>query len=175
MFCYPLKFPKFEVVNWIALVVEELGMKIALEWLRYVAQVYYKRKQWHMQEKCFVILWSSLSFISLSCELESLGFRGTGYTDCVRIVYICSPSVLQVKPMTYAKDMFCYPLKFPKFEVVNWIALVVEELGMKIAWEGLRYVAQVYCKRNQWNLQEKCFVIPWSSLSLELWTGKPWF
>ena len=40
--------------------------------------------------------------------------------------------------------MFCYPLKFPKFEVVNWIALVVEELSMKIAWEWLRYVAQVY-------------------------------
>ena len=51
--------------------------------------------------------------------------------------------------MTYAKEMFCYPLKFPTFEVVNWQALVLEELGMKIAWEWFMYVAQVYYKRNQ--------------------------
>ena len=66
MFCYPLKFPTFEVV-----------------------------------------------------KLKSLGFRGTGYEDCVGMVYVCSPSVLQAKPMTYAREMFCYSLKFPKFEVVN--------------------------------------------------------
>ena len=88
MFCYSLKFPKFEVVNWKALVLEELGMKIAWEWFRYVAQVYYKRNQWHMQ-----------------------------------------------------KEMFCYSLKFSKYEVVNWKALVLEELGKKIAWEWFRYVA----------------------------------
>ena len=35
--------------------------------------------------------------------------------------------------MKSAKEMFCYPLKFPKLEVVNWIALVVEALGMKIS------------------------------------------
>ena len=77
--------------------------------------------------------------------------------------------------MTYAKEMFCYPLKFPTFEVVNWKALVLEELGMKIAWEWFMYVAQVYYKRNQWHMQEKCFVIPWSSLRLKWWTEKPWF
>ena len=77
--------------------------------------------------------------------------------------------------MTYAKEMFCYPLKFPTFEVVNWKALVLEELGMKIAWEWFMYVAQVYYKRNQWHMQKKCFVIPWSSLSMKWWTEKPWF
>ena len=72
--------------------------------------------------------------------------------------------------MKSAQEMLCYPLKFPKFEVVNWKALVLEELCMKIAWEWFRYVAQVYYKRNQWHMQEKCFVIPWSSLSLKWWT-----
>ena len=43
--------------------------------------------------------------------------------------------------MTYAKEMFCYSLKFSKYEVVNWKALVLEELGKKIAWEWFRYVA----------------------------------
>ena len=83
--------PKLEMVNWKALVLEELGMKIEWEWFKYVAQVYYKWKQWNLQKKCYV-----------------------------------------------------YPLKFPKFEGVNWRALVLEELCMKIAWEWFRYVAQVY-------------------------------
>ena len=51
----------------------------------------------------------------------------------------------------------------PKFEVVNWKALVSEELGMEIAWEWFRYVVQVYYKRNQRNMQEECYAIPWSS------------
>ena len=59
--------------------------------------------------------------------------------------------------MKYAKEMLCYPLKFPKFEEVNWKALVLEELGMKIAWEWFIYVAQVYYKWNQWNMQKKCY------------------
>ena len=42
-----------------------------------------------------------------------------------------------------------------KFEVVNWKALVLEELSMKIAWEWFMYVFQVYYERNQWNMQEK--------------------
>ena len=63
MLYYPLKFPKFEMVNWkalileeLALILEELDMKIVWEWFRYVAQVYYKRIQWNMQEKCYIIL-----------------------------------------------------------------------------------------------------------------------
>ena len=43
----------------------------------------------------------------------------------------------------------------PKFEVVNWKALVLEELSMKIAWEWFMYVFQVYYEQNQWNMQEK--------------------
>ena len=70
--------------------------------------------------------------------------------------------------------MLYYPLKFRKFEVVNWKALVLEELDMKIVWEWFRYVAQVYYKRIQWNMQEKCYIIPWSSLSLKWWAEKPW-
>ena len=46
--------------------------------------------------------------------------------------------------MKYAREMLCYPLKFPKFEVVNWKALVLEELSMRIAWDRLSCVAQVY-------------------------------
>ena len=46
--------------------------------------------------------------------------------------------------MKSAKEMLCYPLKFPKFDGVNWKALVLEELCMKIAWEWFRYVVQVY-------------------------------
>ena len=65
--------------------------------------------------------------------------------------------------MKYAKEIVCYPLKFPKFEVVNWKALVLEEQGMKIAWKWFSYAAQVYYKWNQWNMQEECYVIPWSS------------
>ena len=55
--------------------------------------------------------------------------------------------------MKSAKEMLCYPLKFPKFERVNWKALVLEELCMKIAWEWFRYVAEVYYKRKQWNIK----------------------
>ena len=78
--------------------------------------------------------------------------------------------------MKYANEMSCYPLKFPpKFEMVNWKALVLEELGMKIEWEWFKYVAQVYYKWKQWNMQKKCYVILWSSLSLKRWTEKPWF
>ena len=82
--CYPLKFPKFEVVNLKTLVLEEQGMKIAWEWFNYVAQVYYKWNQWNMQEKCYVIPWSS-PYV-WSCEMKSLGFGGTGYEDCVGMV-----------------------------------------------------------------------------------------
>ena len=122
MLYYPLKFLKFEVVNWKALVSEELGIKIAWEWfIFYVAQVYYKRIQWNMQENCYVIPWSSLS---LKWWTEKPWFRGTWYEDCVGMVYVCSTSVLQANPMKYARELLCYPLKFPKFEVVNWKALV---------------------------------------------------
>ena len=113
-----LEFPTFEVVNWKALVLEELGMKIAWEWFMYVAQ-----------------------------------------------------DVLQAKPMTYAREMFCYSLKFPKFEVVNWKALVLEELGMKIAWEWFRYVAQVYYKRNQWQYAKEmfCYSLKFSKYEVVNW------
>ena len=43
----------------------------------------------------------------------------------------------------------------PKFDFVNWKALVLEELSMKIAWEWFSYAAQVYYKWNQWNMQKK--------------------
>ena len=52
----------------------------------------------------------------------------------------------------------CYVIPWsspPKFEVVNWKALVLEELSMKIAWEWFMYVFQVYYKWNQWNMQKK--------------------
>ena len=110
-----------------------------------------------------------------SGELKSLGFGGTEYEDCVRMVPLCSPSVLHANTMKYANEMLCYPLKFPKFEVGNWKALVLEELGMEIAWEWFMYVAQVYYKRIQWNMQKKYYVFLWSSISLKWWTEKPWF
>ena len=65
------------------------------------------------------------------------------------IVQVFSPSVLQANPMKYAREMLYYPLKFPKFEVVNWKALVLEEMGRKIAWEWFRNLTQVYYKRIQ--------------------------
>ena len=70
------------------------------------------------------------------------------------MVHVCSKSVLQANSMKYAREMSCYPLKFPKFEVVNWKALISEELVMKIAWtwfawEWFMYVAQVYYKQFQ--------------------------
>ena len=41
------------------------------------------------------------------------------YEDCVGMVQVCCASVLEPKPMKYAKEMLCYPLKFPKFVGVN--------------------------------------------------------
>ena len=57
--------------------------------------------------------------------------------------------MLEANKTVFRRKFLLYPMKFPKFEVVNWQALVLEELGMKIAWEWFRYVAQVYYKRNQ--------------------------
>ena len=52
------------------------------------------------------------------------------------MVKVCSTSVLQANPMKYARKMLCYPLKFPKFEVVDWKALVLEEVGRKMRGNG---------------------------------------
>ena len=65
-----------------------------------------------------VMLSFEVPYVS-SGELKSLGFGRTEYEDCVRMVQACSPSVLHAKSMKYAKEMLCYLLKFPRFEVVN--------------------------------------------------------
>ena len=124
---------KCYIITWISLslkwwnedlVLEELAqlvMKIAWERFGYITQVYYKQIQWNMQKKCYDSLWTTLRFVWWT---QSLGFEGTGYEECVGMFQVCSPSVLQANPMKQAEEMLCFPLKFPKFEVVNWKALI---------------------------------------------------
>ena len=146
--------PKFEVVNWKALVSEELGMEIAWESFRYVVQVYYKRNQWKYARG---MLCYPLKFpLSLKLWTEKPWFqrnrvwrlRGNGSAMLRKCITSETNEICKRNLMLFLEVTL-------KFEVVNWKALVLEELSMRIAWEWFMYVFQVYHEQNQWNMQEK--------------------
>ena len=76
-------------------------------------------------------------------------------------------SWLKAKGMKFVREMLHNTLKFPEFKVVTLEALIWRNLIWEFDMSNIFSMSNVFGKRQEWNLWEKCCIIPWSSLSLK--------